>query len=126
MPYRDAMSSERWTDAAKRGWITRRANAKAKEEARARAREAAAAADLAAYEAFQKAESGFFNGYEMIDTFHKFYKKDNAVFIGESDDSADVITPFGTFHAGADEIICYFFSQEPKKIVRYNWSVYFI
>lgn len=116
----------RRSKAAEKGWETRRARAVEREKRLKEERAKAAEADEAAFEAFEKAEEGYFNGFEMVETFHKFYHKNEAIYIGESDDGADVHTSFGTFHAGADGVLCYFFSEKPKKTVRFNRSVYFI
>lgn len=44
----------------------------------------------------------------------------------EREQNAEAITPFGTFHTGADGVAVYFFSEQPTKQVNFNRSVYFI
>lgn len=78
-----------------------------------------------AFNEFMNAESGFFDGFDFVDIFHEKIKKADAIYTGETDDRADIITPFGTFHAGADGITAYFFSKQPKKTVSFNRSIYF-
>lgn len=122
----DFFEKERRRAAARKGWETRRAREFERREYLKKMREEERRADVQAFADFEKADSGAFNGYDMINAFHAAYNKDNALYIGESDERADVLTPFGTFHAGADGVNCYFFSQQPQKIVRFNYSVYFI
>lgn len=81
--------------------------------------------ELRAWKKFEEAEDGFFNGFEFVNIFHERINKANAVYVGKSDDSAEVVAPFGTFHAAADDITVYFFNKTPKKIVSFNRSVYF-
>ena len=82
----------------------------------------ARAKELEAFELFQKAESGTFNGFEFANIFHEKINKKDAIIIGESDDTA-------TCHGvtvGADGVICYFFCepQNAKKQIQFNRSVY--
>lgn len=83
-------------------------------------------AEAVAFEKFMTAESGDFDGFEFAKLFHEHFDKRNAIYTTESDDEANAITPFGTFHAGADGVTAYFFSEQPKKVVYFNKSVYFI
>lgn len=83
-------------------------------------------AEAIAFEKFMTAESGDFDGFAFVNLFHEHFDKRNAIYTTESDDEANVITPFGTFHAGADGVTAYFFSEQPKKVVYFNRSVYFI
>lgn len=83
-------------------------------------------AEAIAFEKFMTAENGDFDGFEFVKLFHEHFDKRNAIYTTESDDEANVITPFGTFHAGADGVTAYFFSEQPKKVVTFNRSVYFI
>ena len=79
-----------------------------------------------AYEKFLSEKVGIFDGFLFAETFHRDYDKNNAIFVTESNDCADAETPFGTFHAGADGVTCYFMTEKPSKIVRFNRSVYFL
>lgn len=83
-------------------------------------------AEAVAFEKFMAAESGNFDGFAFVNLFHQHLDKRNAIYTTESDDEANAITPFGTFHAGADGVTAYFFSEQPKKVVYFNRSVYFI
>lgn len=83
-------------------------------------------AEAVAFEKFMTAEHGDFDGFAFVNLFHEHFNKRNAIYTTESDDEANAITPFGTFHAGADGVTAYFFSEQPKKVVYFNRSVYFI
>lgn len=83
-------------------------------------------AEAVAFEKFMTAESGDFDGFAFVNLFHEHFDKRNAIYTTLSDDEANAITPFGTFHAGADNVTAYFFSEQPKKVVYFNKSVYFI
>lgn len=83
-------------------------------------------AEAVAFEKFMTAEHGDFDGFAFVNLFHEHFDKRNAIYTTESDDEANAITPFGTFHAGADGVTAYFFSEQPKKVVYFNRSVYFI
>lgn len=82
--------------------------------------------EAVAFEKFITAEHGDFDGFAFVNLFHEHFDKRNAIYTTESDDEANAITPFGTFHAGADGVTAYFFSEQPKKVVYFNRSVYFI
>ena len=83
-------------------------------------------AEAVAFEKFMTAEHGDFDGFAFVNLFHEHFDKRNAIYTTESDDEANAITPFGTFHAGADGVTAYFFSEQPKKVVYFNRSVYFM
>lgn len=83
-------------------------------------------AEAVAFEKFITAEHGDFDGFAFVNLFHEHFDKRNAIYTTESDDEANAITPFGTFHAGADGVTAYFFSEQPKKVVYFNRRVYFI
>ena len=97
-------------------------------------REAERAAELAreqeAFEAFETAETGNFNGFSFPTVFHRKYDFSKALEVIRSDDCADVETSKGfTIHAGADDISVYVLTEEAiygkiKKRVRFNRSVY--
>ena len=74
------------------------------------------------FEQFENAENGVFDGFKMIDIFHKHYNKNDARFWAVSDDAA---TCEGV-SVGSDDVICYFFAapENVKKQVRFNHSVY--
>lgn len=79
-----------------------------------------------AFQVFLDAEKGFFyNGIEFADVFNEKIKKDDALFIGQSDECAEVKTPFGTFSTARDGLTAYFYSTTPKKAVLFNRSIYF-
>lgn len=83
-------------------------------------------AEAIAFEKFMTAENGDFDGFAFVKLFYEHFDKRNAIYTTESDDEANAITPFGTFHAGADGVTAYFFSEQPKKVVTFNRSVYFM
>lgn len=83
-------------------------------------------AEAVAFEKFMTAEHGDFDGFAFVNLFHEHFDKRNAIYTTESDDEANAITPFGTFHAGADGVMAYFFSEQPRKVVYFNRSVYFM
>lgn len=83
-------------------------------------------AEAIAFEKFMTAEHGDFDGFAFVNLFHEHFDKRNAIYTTESNDEANAITPFGTFHAGADGVAVYFFSEQPKKVVTFNRSVYFM
>lgn len=78
-----------------------------------------------AFDVFENSASGNFCGFDFVDVFHKHYDKQNAIFAAESDDRANVATPWGVVHVGADGVMCYFFSEQPTKTVTFNRSIYF-
>lgn len=83
-----------------------------------------------AFNTFKAAEAGFFDGFEMVDAFHRHHNKANAVETLTADDAGDVVTSAGaTIHAGADGVTVYVMTEaarrgDGKKIVRFNRSVY--
>lgn len=83
-------------------------------------------AEAVAFEKFMTAENGDFDGFAFVNLFHEHFDKRNAIYTTDSDDEANAITPFGIFHAGADGVTAYFFSEQPKKVVYFNRSVYFM
>ncbi len=86
--------------------------------------------DARAFDAFEAAGAGFFDGFEMVDAFHRHYSKADAVETLTADDCADVITSAGaTIHAGADGVTVYVMTEaarrgDVKKVVRFNRSLY--
>jgi len=80
---------------------------------------------IKAFERFENAKGGTFDGFEFVGVFHERINKDAAIYSGISDDCADVKTPFGIFHTGADGVTAYFFSKSPVKTVQFNRSIYF-
>ena len=74
---------------------------------------------------FMNAESGDFDGFKFAYVFHDEIRKTDAIYIGDADDCANVVTPFGTFDAGVAGRTAYFFSKQPKKTVFFNRSIYF-
>lgn len=78
------------------------------------------------FEEFLSAKEGTFNGFRLDPEFHENYSKENAIYTARADDCADVHTPFGTFHAAEDGMICYFLNDHPTKKVLFNRSAYFL
>ena len=78
------------------------------------------------YYKFQNSQYGVFNGFAFQDLFHRDYKKERAIWVGEADDNADIHTPYGTFHVGEDGIMVYLMSENPNKTVSFNRSAYLI
>lgn len=74
---------------------------------------------------FLNAESGRFNGFAFANVFHEQIKKNDAIYSCIANDSAEAVTPFGTFPTSADGVMAYFFSKTPQKIVEFNRSIYF-
>lgn len=83
-----------------------------------------------AFNAFQNAESGFFDGFEFCEIFHARINKCDAVEVLESDDIAQATTSAGaTIHAGADGVTVYVMTESARtngarKLVCFNRSVY--
>lgn len=75
-----------------------------------------------AFEEFEKAEEGIFNGFAMVNVFHERVNKLNAILV----DIADQMATCHGVSVGEDEIMCYFFTEpeKVKKQVRFNRSVY--
>lgn len=86
--------------------------------------------ELKAFEDFENAESGIFDGFEMVESFHKKYSKDNAIEWGYADDCADFTSSAGAvIHTGADGVNVYLMTENAVKSggckqVRFNRSVY--
>lgn len=89
-----------------------------------------AAQELKAFEDFENAESGIFNGFEMAEIFHKKYSKYNAIEWGYADDCADFTSSAGAvIHTGADGVKVYLMTESAVKSggckqVHFNRSVY--
>ena len=86
--------------------------------------------EMKAFEDFEKAESGIFNGFEMVESFHKKYSKYNAIEWGYADDCADFTSSAGAvIHTGADGVNVYLMTESAVKSggckqVHFNRSVY--
>lgn len=121
--------------------ITRRTHArkpsaaeKAKREAEKAKREELLAQerklDEQAFDAFEAADEGVFDGFNMVNTFHRRYDKATAVETLMADDCAEAVTSTGAIiHAGADGVAVYVMTEEArrgdvKKTVIFNRSVY--
>ena len=97
-------------------------------------RQAAAEAEqqrqAAALEKFENAESGYFDGFEMVDAFHAKYSKWDALEALESDDCAEAVTSKGAkVHANGDGVKIYVMTEAARngnshKVVAFNWSCY--
>lgn len=90
------------------------------------ARNLAVQKQLKAFENFENATSGSFNGFDFVELFHQKWNKINAVHVCVADDTATAITPFGTFKVAEDGMTCYFMTTLPTKKVVFNRSVYFV
>lgn len=88
----------------------------------AKEREAMQAEEAAAFDAFERAPAGIFDGFAMAAIFHEKINKADALIISESDDGGDALG----VHVGADGVTCYFYTRPEtvKKQVRFNISVY--
>lgn len=78
--------------------------------------------ELEIYNNFINAKSGNFNGFEMVDIFHKKINKEDALYVAEANDGAEALG----ISVGADGITCYFF-VEPNAVTKkvfFNRSVY--
>lgn len=88
------------------------------------------ARDAQAFDAFEAADAGSFNGFAMADAFHEHYSKADAVETLTADDCADAVTSAGaTIHAGADGAAVYVMTEgarrgDVKKVVYFNRSIY--
>lgn len=86
--------------------------------------------EMKAFEDFEKAESGIFNGFEMVESFHTKYSKYNAIEWGYADDCADFTSSAGAvIHTGADGVNVYLMTESAvksggRKQVHFNRSVY--
>ena len=83
-------------------------------------------AERPAFEKFIEAETGIFDGFLFPSLFHREFDKRKSLWSGESDDAGDVSTPFGVFRVGADGVAVYAMSEQPKKQVQFNRSVYLV
>lgn len=79
-------------------------------------------AEEKAFSDFEKAQSGYFNGFDFTSIFHEKVKKSDAILISESDDRSMC----EGVNVGADGIVVYFFAEPAKvtKIVCFNRSAY--
>lgn len=86
--------------------------------------------DLKAFEGFENAESGYFNGFDMVKTFHEKYNKYDAIEWGCADDCARFTSSAGAvINTGADGVNVYLMTENAVKSggckqVRFNRSVY--
>lgn len=86
--------------------------------------------ELKAFEDFENTESGIFDGFEMVEIFHKKYSKDNAIEWGYADDCADFTSSAGAvIHTGADGVRVYLMTESAVnsggcKQVHFNRSIY--
>lgn len=76
-------------------------------------------------ESFIDADSGIFDGFKMVEVFHRIYRKENAIAVTYSDDSAIAYLNGKKYECGSDGIKVYFMSESPKKRVDFNNSCYF-
>ena len=61
-----------------------------------------------ALEQFETAKNGYFDGFEMVDAFHRKYSKWDALEVLTADDCAEAVTSTGAkIHAGGDGMTVY-------------------
>lgn len=86
--------------------------------------------ELKAFKDFENAESGIFDGYEMVEIFHVKYSKYDAMEWGYADDRAQFTSRAGAvINTGADSVNVYLMTENAVKWggckqVRFNRSVY--
>lgn len=86
--------------------------------------------ELKAFKDFENAESGIFDGFEMVEIFHVKYSKYDALDWGFADDCADFTSSAGAvIHTGADGVNVYLMTESAVKSggckqVHFNRSVY--
>lgn len=86
--------------------------------------------ELKAFKDFEKAESGIFYGFEMLEIFHVKYSKYDAIEWGYADDCAQFISRAGAvINTGADGVNVYLMTESAVKSggckqVHFNRSVY--
>lgn len=103
---------------------------KAREKIIFNERETRLSRELKAFKDFEKAESGIFDGFEMVEIFHVKYSKYDAIEWGCADDCAQFTSRAGAFiNTGADGVNVYLMTESAVKSggckqVRFNRSVY--
>lgn len=113
----------------RRGGLAAQAK-KARENFDGNAREARLSQELKAFEDFENAESGIFDGFEMAEIFHKKYSKYNAIEWGCADDCAHFTSSAGAvIDTGADGVKVYLMTESAVKSggckqVHFNRSIY--
>lgn len=113
----------------RRGGLAAQAK-KARENFDGNARGARLSQELKAFEDFENAESGIFDGFEMVEIFHKKYSKYNALEWGCADDCAQFTSSAGAvIDTGADGVNVYLMTESAVKSggckqVHFNRSVY--
>ena len=86
--------------------------------------------ELKAFEDFENAKSGIFDGFEMVEIFHVKYKKCDAIEWGCADDCAQFTSSAGAvINTGADGVNVYVMTESAVKSggckqVHFNRSVY--
>lgn len=86
--------------------------------------------ELKAFEDFENAGSGIFDGFEMVEIFHVKYSKYNAIEWGYADDCAQFTSSAGAgINTGADGVNVYLMTENAVKSggckqVHFNRSVY--
>lgn len=84
--------------------------------------------DKGYFSAFCDARIGDFDGFQMIETFHKVYDKYDAYHIDYANDSSEVEYNGNIFNVGADDVVVYFMTTtatpDSCKMVHFNRSVY--
>ena len=113
----------------RRGGLAAQAK-KAREKIVVNERETRLSQELKALKDFENAESGIFDGFEMVEIFHAKYSKYNAIEWGYADDCADFTSSAGAvIHTGADGVNVYLMTESAVKSggckqVHFNRSIY--
>lgn len=113
----------------RRGGLAAQAK-KAREKIVINERAARLSRELKAFKDFENAESGIFDGFEMVEIFHVKYNKYDALEWGYADDCAQFISRAGAvINTGADGVNVYLMTESAVKSggckqVRFNRSVY--
>lgn len=93
-------------------------------------REARLSQQMKAFRDFENAESGIFDGFEMVEIFHVKYSKYDALEWGCADDCAQFTSRAGAvINTGADGVNVYLMTESAVKSggckqVHFNRSVY--
>lgn len=93
-------------------------------------RETRLSQELKAFKDFENAESGIFDGFEMVEIFHVKYSKYDAMEWGCADDCAQFTSRAGAvINTGADGVNVYLMTESAVKSggckqVHFNRSVY--
>jgi hypothetical protein len=113
----------------RRGGLATQAK-KAREKIVVKERETRLSQELKAFKDFENAESGIFDGFEMVEIFHVKYSKYDAKEWGYADDCAQFTSRAGAvINTGADGVNVYLMTESAVKSggckqVHFNRSIY--